>query len=195
MASFPVTTYGDWAVTKTLKEGEVVLGDGEKPRDGKLWVTVTKKDSSSTAGMAATGGYSTWPVMGTAEDPTAASAAANREKQAGEEEQGSDEAYVFDASLIHGWPFSPWLGADRWAKLASGVHLRSSDVVVATYPKSGTTLAEQAILLFLARGDASLLMPGDKNAIGHRRGPDAARFAKVRSLRCASNTQRINYLL
>ena len=48
MASFPVTTYGDWAVTKTLKEGEVVLGDGEKPRDGKLWVTVTKKDSSST---------------------------------------------------------------------------------------------------------------------------------------------------
>ena len=56
MASFPVTSYGDWVVTKTFKEGEVVFGDGEKPRDGKLWVTVTKKDSASTAGMAATGG-------------------------------------------------------------------------------------------------------------------------------------------
>ena len=177
MASTKVSRdYGGWKVTTTRKDG----GTAEA---GHLWVTVTPAASVSAAAAAARG-YSEWPVMGTAEDPTAASAAVAAGEGA---TKGADErAFAFDASLIRGWPFAPWLQPARWERLAgaggaggAGVGLRASDVVVATYPKSGTTLAEQAILLFLAGGDASLLAPADKNALG-RRDPKDAKFCKVR---------------
>ena len=76
----------------------------------------------------------------------------------------------FDASLVRGTYFSPWLGADRWEEVAAAVKLRGSDVVVATFPKSGTTLAEQAVLLFQsgALDPGVLAMARDKNALGRR---------------------------
>ena len=178
MSSTTTTTsraYGPWQVVRTTpKEGD------------KQWVTVVPASSSpssaapSAAAAKAAQGYGAFPVMGTADDPT--------EKTGPEGEgDGSACAYAFDASLVGGCSFSPWLQAPRWKRLAgaaaggagAGVAVRATDVMVATYPKSGTTLAEQAILLFMAGGDASLLAPQDKNALG-RRDPKDAKFCKVR---------------
>mmetsp|Transcript_36658 Transcript_36658/g.74421 ORF Transcript_36658/g.74421 Transcript_36658/m.74421 type:complete len:465 (+) Transcript_36658:59-1453(+) len=78
-------------------------------------------------------------------------------------------AFSFDGSKIHGTMFSPWLQLERWQHLVSTVKLRSSDIVVATYPKSGTTLAEQAVIAFLSGArDASCFNVRDKNALGRR---------------------------
>eukprot|EP00605_Chrysophyceae_sp_TOSAG23-4_P001450 GSChrysophyteH1.ASY1.ANO1.1585.1 assembled CDS len=48
--------------------------------------------------------------------------------------------------------------------LQQNVRYRPSDVVVATFPKCGTTLTEQVVLLLLNGGDAKALDPLSKNA-------------------------------
>jgi len=46
-----------------------------------------------------------------------------------------EEIYSFDTSRIRGVSFPPWLREKRWEALTEKVHLRPSDIVVATYPK------------------------------------------------------------
>ena len=48
--------------------------------------------------------------------------------------------------------------------LQENVVYRPSDVVIATYPKCGTTLTEQVVLLLLNGGDVSALDPLSKNS-------------------------------
>jgi len=89
--------------------------------------------------------------------------------------------YTFDASLVRGVPFAPWLRAGRYEDVNRAVRLRASDVVVATFPKSGTTLAEQAILAFQsgALAGTGALDAGDKNALGRRAAGGERVWAKV----------------
>eukprot|EP00656_Telonema_subtile_P031090 TRINITY_DN34071_c0_g1_i1.p1 TRINITY_DN34071_c0_g1~~TRINITY_DN34071_c0_g1_i1.p1 ORF type:complete len:375 (-),score=86.20 TRINITY_DN34071_c0_g1_i1:278-1402(-) len=54
--------------------------------------------------------------------------------------------------------------------LFSHVHYRPGDVVLATFPKCGPTLAEQVVLLLLNGGRPELLDPLSKNAANYRGG-------------------------
>lgn len=54
------------------------------------------------------------------------------------------------------------LSTRQW--LAANVAYRPGDVIVCTYPKCGTTLTEQIVLLLLNGGDAAALDPLSKNA-------------------------------
>ena len=53
----------------------------------------------------------------------------------------------------------------RWQRLRRAVRLRPGDIVIATFPKAGTTWMEQIVLLLLQRGDASKLNPEQQNAL------------------------------
>jgi hypothetical protein len=53
--------------------------------------------------------------------------------------------------------------ADRWERLDALIQYRDSDVLVVSYPKSGTTWIEQVTLLLLHEADLSLLNPATKN--------------------------------
>lgn len=86
--------------------------------------------------------------------------------------------FRFQGCRVRGVACPPWLNVPRWEKINDAVKLRSSDIIVATFPKSGTTLTEQAVLLFLSGAQDSALQAKDKNAIGRRRGSDAI-FCKV----------------
>tara|TARA_B110000090_G_C13040916_1_gene315635 strand:- start:35 stop:436 length:402 start_codon:yes stop_codon:yes gene_type:complete len=48
--------------------------------------------------------------------------------------------------------------------LEEHVRYRPSDIVIATFPKCGTTLTEQVVLLLLNGGDAAALDPLSKNS-------------------------------
>ena len=55
------------------------------------------------------------------------------------------------------------LSESRWLRLNSVVQYRSSDILIVSYPKCGTTWLEQCVLLLLNGGDKALLNPGNKN--------------------------------
>ncbi|GBG28076.1 Sulfotransferase 1C2 [Hondaea fermentalgiana] len=63
---------------------------------------------------------------------------------------------------------------ERAAFLAAQLRFRDDDVVLATFPKCGTTVAEQMILLLLNNCDTSVLNPGVKNIYNSETG-----FGKV----------------
>lgn len=51
----------------------------------------------------------------------------------------------------------------KWLQLNAAVKYHSGDILIVSYPKSGTTWLEQCVLLLLHRGDSSLLNPCHKN--------------------------------
>lgn len=87
-------------------------------------------------------------------------------------------SFSYPSPKTNGIMFAPWLTPQRWETVANVVNHRKSDVVIATYAKSGTTLVEQATLLFLSNASVAILNAKDKNALGDRRGEDG-KFAKV----------------
>ena len=70
-----------------------------------------------------------------------------------------------------GIPHPPFITNPNWDALraAPGL-LRSSDVVVASFPKTGTTLTEQVVLALLAGGDGAKLDPSSQNEWSDARG-------------------------
>jgi hypothetical protein len=72
--------------------------------------------------------------------------------------------YVFKLGIVRGIAYPPWMNEDRWSRIDNLVTYRSSDILVATYPKCGTTWVEQTVLLLLNGGQASQLNPAAKNS-------------------------------
>jgi hypothetical protein len=66
-------------------------------------------------------------------------------------------------SQVQGVFYPPWCGPERWESLNSTITYRPSDVIIATYPKCGTTWIEQVTLLLLHPELDSSLFPLGKN--------------------------------
>lgn len=66
-------------------------------------------------------------------------------------------------SIISGITYPSTVTLGRWQLLNSSVQYRASDVLVVSYPKSGTTLIEQCVLLILNGGKKCELYPANKN--------------------------------
>lgn len=74
------------------------------------------------------------------------------------------KAYVHPPqSIISGITYPSTVTLERWQLLNSSVQYRASDVLVVSYPKSGTTLIEQCVLLILNGGKKCELCPANKN--------------------------------
>ncbi len=54
--------------------------------------------------------------------------------------------YTYKTNLVHGIPFPPFIDQQRMDDLKS-IPLRSDDLFVVTYPKSGTTWTQQIVKL------------------------------------------------
>lgn len=80
-----------------------------------------------------------------------------------------DEVFSFPNAIVEGIPWNQPLKEDRYRLLREKARLRSGDVVVATYPKFGTTWTEQIVLL-LQHGSraAPRLRPSTQNAFSSR---------------------------
>jgi len=74
-----------------------------------------------------------------------------------------EKALQYPIQFIKGRACPSWLPAKRWEMLQSNIKLRESDVMVVTYPKCGTTWAEQCILLLQNRCDTSKMNSATKN--------------------------------
>lgn len=66
-------------------------------------------------------------------------------------------------SIISGITYPSTVTPERWQLLNSSVKYRASDILVVSYPKSGTTLIEQCVLLILNSGKKCELCPANKN--------------------------------
>ena len=66
-------------------------------------------------------------------------------------------------SIVDGVIYPSMITPEKWKMLNSSVKYRASDILVVSYPKSGTTLIEQCILLILNGGNNSVLCPANKN--------------------------------
>ena len=65
--------------------------------------------------------------------------------------------------MFLGISYPPWCSENRWNNLSNSVIFRSSDVLVVSYPKCGTTWAEQCALLLLNKNYKNVTNPADKN--------------------------------
>jgi hypothetical protein len=66
-------------------------------------------------------------------------------------------------SVISDITYPSTVTLERWQLLNSRVQYRASDILVVSYPKSGTTLIEQCVLLILNGGKKRELCPANKN--------------------------------
>lgn len=73
-------------------------------------------------------------------------------------------------NLVQGYPHPPFITQDNWNGLRTHVQWRPTDIVVATFPKCGTTFTEQVVLLLLNGGDPTLLTPETQNAYNKKTG-------------------------
>jgi len=69
----------------------------------------------------------------------------------------------YPIQFVRGVAYPAWCSEQRRDKLQGELALRSDDVLVVSYPKCGTTWAEQCILLLQNRGDTSKMDPAAKN--------------------------------
>mmetsp|Transcript_11418 Transcript_11418/g.21089 ORF Transcript_11418/g.21089 Transcript_11418/m.21089 type:complete len:359 (+) Transcript_11418:145-1221(+) len=67
-------------------------------------------------------------------------------------------------SMINGIPHPSFIKQDVWEAQRSQLAFRSTDILVTTYSKCGTTLSEQVVCLLLNGGRSDDLNPLDKNA-------------------------------
>lgn len=76
-------------------------------------------------------------------------------------EEGKE--YSFPTCVVNGIAYPLSCSQERWNHLNSVVQYRSGDIIVATYPKCGTTWTEQVILLLLNDGHPESLNTVTKN--------------------------------
>lgn len=67
------------------------------------------------------------------------------------------------SNFVEGVAHPPFITQKAWELLRPAMAHRASDVWVATFPKCGTTVMEQVILLLMNDGDPSRLDPASKN--------------------------------
>eukprot|EP01033_Poteriospumella_lacustris_P014597 gene14597-10437_t len=76
--------------------------------------------------------------------------------------------------LVHGVPYPKFCTEERWTSLDQQITYRDSDILIVSYPKCGTTWAEQVVLLLLAGGDTTQMDPKHKNCYDPRSPSSAA---------------------
>jgi hypothetical protein len=74
-----------------------------------------------------------------------------------------EKEYHFAHAFIKGVPCLHWCPPSRYETIDRLIHYRSDDILVSTYPKCGTTWAEQVVLLLKqstpsSAGNAPLLL-------------------------------------
>lgn len=79
------------------------------------------------------------------------------------------EELAYPLQFVKGVGYPAWCSEQRWTRLQS-LSLRPDDVLVVSYPKCGTTWAEQCILLLQTRCDVSKMDPASKNVYCPGRG-------------------------
>lgn len=65
--------------------------------------------------------------------------------------------------IVKGIPFARFCNEERFNYVDSVVKYKKSDIIIVSYPKSGTTWMEQILLLLLNNGDESIVNPREKN--------------------------------
>mmetsp|Transcript_19964 Transcript_19964/g.29890 ORF Transcript_19964/g.29890 Transcript_19964/m.29890 type:complete len:350 (+) Transcript_19964:41-1090(+) len=65
------------------------------------------------------------------------------------------DKYGYAHSVVRGFVLPPFLTKDIIAECQANVKLGQKDIVIATYPKCGTTLMQQLVLTLLYKGDQS----------------------------------------
>lgn len=81
-----------------------------------------------------------------------------------------NETFEYLDSLVHGVPWNQPLSQHAYEYFMERVRLRRGDIVVATYPKCGTTWVEQLVLLLLHGSDsASKMRPALQNTFSPER--------------------------
>lgn len=78
-------------------------------------------------------------------------------------ETAEELKFVHHVDRVNGVPHTRFCGQSRWEHLDKNIHYKPDDIVIASYPKCGTTWSEQCVLLLLNHGDASKLNPATKN--------------------------------
>lgn len=89
---------------------------------------------------------------------------------------GERHCYPHGSNKVDGVTHPPWLKQGRVDRLKQErkAMLRPGDILISSFPKSGTTWMEQIVLLLLNQGDASKLNPEHQNELAF----DPARRAK-----------------
>ena len=95
----------------------------------------------------------------------AAEGAPSTVKVMGGQQRGAILWLLPRAKMVHRvtYRYPGWCSEQRRDKLQRELKLRGDDVLVVSYPKCGTTWAEQCILLLQNRGDTSKMGPAAKN--------------------------------
>jgi hypothetical protein len=76
----------------------------------------------------------------------------------------AEKPLTYKISSVRGCAYPVTCNEERWEYLNSNIRYRSSDILVVTYPKCGTTWIEQVVLLLLNRERASHLDTAGKNS-------------------------------
>lgn len=80
------------------------------------------------------------------------------------ESMNRDGRYIVPINRFRDVVLVPSITADMFVQQREEIRLRDGDIVVATFPRSGTTWTEQLVMLLLSKGDPSQLNTRDKNA-------------------------------
>ena len=89
------------------------------------------------------------------------------------EEDGGWGGGAYPLQLVRGVSYPAWCGEQRWGMLQGSMGaMRSTDVLVVSYPKCGTTWAEQCVLLLQHACDVRRLNPASKNVYVPRLAPE-----------------------
>lgn len=80
------------------------------------------------------------------------------------ESMNRDGRYLIPVNRFRDIVLAPSITAEMFEKQRKLIRYRPSDIVITTFPRSGTTWTEQLVLLMLSRGDPSQIDTRDKNS-------------------------------